>query len=483
MPSSETTTGPQSQLAPTTPEFQWDNLSIAVLLDDVVKEVNKKFFVVEEYGGKCVVAWQEPDALMGGRLKFEIQTFNNFTNRYTHQQIPIAVSKNGAVRSDSRGKIWLEHRRRRQYLKVVFAPGAKQDPSIFNLWKGFAYQPLPGNCSLLLAHLQSVICRDNPMLYEYLLNWMARAVQSPGERGHVALVFKGKKGSGKSLVADYFGALFGSHYLAVSQGSQVTGNFNSHLRDLCVLACNEAFFAGDPRQVGPLKALITDPTIAIEQKFVDVVNVPNTLHFLVTTNEEWSIPATVDERRFCYFEVSDEMCGDAHYFDELCNERDNGGYSALLDFLLKRDISKFEPRLFPKTEGLRRQMAQSLSPVEAAWFECLVSGALPALVFRDGSAHLRSEVFIRWAAEKNKRWVFGDEKLSNLFAIKSRRALGSDSMGFQKDRDKSGGRRRFWKIPSLAECRKAWNSQRFDYDWSLAEDDAWEGKEPDEPFM
>ena len=84
----------------------------------------------------------------------------------------------------------------------------------------------------------------------------------------------------------------------------MTGNFNSHLRDVCVLGVNEAFFAGDPRQVGPLKALITEPTLAIEQKFVDLITVPNTLHLMVTTNEDWSIPASVDARRFCYFEVS-----------------------------------------------------------------------------------------------------------------------------------------------------------------------------------
>jgi hypothetical protein len=320
---------------------------------------------------------------------------------------------------------------------------------------------------------------------------MARAVQKPGERGHVALVFKGKKGSGKSIVVDFFGNLFGTHYLAVAQGSQVTGNFNAHLQDVCVIGVNEAFFAGDPRQVGPLKSLITEPTIAIERKFVDVVNAPNMLHFMVTTNEEWSIPASFDERRFCYFEVADDMIGDLPYFKRIIEERDNGGYSALLDMLLKRDVSTFVPQHFPKTEGLRRQMAQALPPVEAAWFECLVSGALPVTEPKlgkvidqheelqpDGSAIMRSEVFIKWAGKKNKRWVFGNEKVGNLLGKNKR--VSSDGMGFKNDRvytDKQ--QRRAWILPTLVECRKLWNEKRFEYDWDLTVDEVWEGVEVD----
>ena len=50
----------------------------AVQIEQTVDALNKKFFVVEEYGGKCIVAWQEPDPLMNNRLKFEIQTFREF---------------------------------------------------------------------------------------------------------------------------------------------------------------------------------------------------------------------------------------------------------------------------------------------------------------------------------------------------------------------------------------------------------------------
>ena len=449
-------------------------------LIEKIESLNKKFFVVEEYGSKCVVAWQQPDPdpLMDGRQLFETQSFGEFANRYSNVQVPTRLTRNG-VRTEPLGRVWLDHPERRQYLRVVFAPGstpgeftdAVTGSKIRNLWQGFSVKPIAGSCSAFLDHLRVVICNGNTTLYDYLVNWMARAVQKPGELGHVAVVFKGKQGSGKSIVVETLGKLFGSHYMAVSQGSQVTGNFNSHLRDVCILGVNEGFFAGDHKVVGPLKSMITDPHIAFEKKHHDTITGPNTLHIMVTTNEDWSIPASADARRFCYFEVSDEMVGDQPYFGRIIAERENGGLSALLDFLLKRDISSFQPRHFPKTEGLRRQMAQSLPHVEAAWFECLMSGALPGVV-RTGGAEMRSANFIRWAATRNKRWVFGDEKVGNLLGDRKRQ-LTIESMGFRKGRDGTG--RQTYFIPSLAECRKVWAAKRFDYDWGAsASGDEWE---------
>jgi len=45
-----------------------------------------------------------------------------------------------------------------------------------------------------------VICGGDAQAAEYILSWMARAVQAPVLRGEVALVFRGKEGVGKGTV-------------------------------------------------------------------------------------------------------------------------------------------------------------------------------------------------------------------------------------------------------------------------------------------
>lgn len=47
-----------------------------------------------------------------------------------------------------------EHPQRREYAGLVFAPG-RDVPGYFNLWRGFAVEPRPGDCSKFLAHLRA----------------------------------------------------------------------------------------------------------------------------------------------------------------------------------------------------------------------------------------------------------------------------------------------------------------------------------------
>src|SRR5262249_18800266 len=159
-----------------------------------------------------------------------------------------------------------DHPNRRTYDRVVFAP-ARDVEGAYNLWQGFAFDPRPGDSHRsYLEHLQNNVCQGNISHYEYLIGWMARAVQHPSRQGEVAVVLRGGKGVGKSFAAREFGRLFGRHYLTVSNPSHLVGNFNAHLRDTVFLFADEAFYAGDKKHESILKTLITEASIAIEAK-------------------------------------------------------------------------------------------------------------------------------------------------------------------------------------------------------------------------
>jgi hypothetical protein len=145
---------------------------------------------------------------------------------------------------------------------------------VFNTWRGFAVNPRRGDWSLMEAHIKDVLCCGDENLYRYVRCWLANAVQHPGKFGEVALVLRGIQGTGKSIFAHQFGALFGQHYLCLSQARQLTGNFNAHLEDAIVVLVDEAFLAGDAQAEGRLKALITEPTITIERKGIDSLRIP-----------------------------------------------------------------------------------------------------------------------------------------------------------------------------------------------------------------
>ncbi|MCH8312221.1 MAG: hypothetical protein IID17_04475 [Nitrospinae bacterium] len=178
-------------------------------------------------------------------------SFADFSNFYLDRTIDLGADKTGKRIKAKLGKWWLQVKGRRTYKHIRFAPGEECGSDTYNLWRGFSCEPEYGDWTLLKYHIQENICRDNREYYEYLLNWMARAVQNPNEQGHVAVVMKGEMGTGKSIFAEIFGALFGQHYVSIANAKHLTGSFNAHLRDCVVLFCDEAFLGrGQTRRSG-----------------------------------------------------------------------------------------------------------------------------------------------------------------------------------------------------------------------------------------
>jgi hypothetical protein len=434
---------------------------------ETLEEFNRKFFVVETFGGRCRVCWMEDDPLLGKFLRH--QSWADFRNRFINQLIESGIKENGSVRLDDKGKVWFHHRYRQQYERVVFRPGEKTPPHLYNLWRDFDFKPKKGNCDLYLAHLKNIICNGNPQHYDYTIRWMALGVQRPGERGHVALVWRGDKGPGKNLAADAYGKLFGAHYMTITNAEHLVGRFNSHLRGKCVLVANEAFYAGNKQHEATLKGLITDATLPIEQKFVDAETDVNLLHLIIISNNDWVVPASDRERRFFMVDVSGDKIGQYDYFQAIIDQLNRGGYEALLYHLLHEvDISKFNVRDVPKTEALRSQMAASLTGIDAVWYECLCRGEIPGRVKSDGTAWLRASDLIAWASKQRHRgWDnLTAEKVSNLFG--TNRRLKDKGLGYKKEQlvlIETGQRNQGWTIPELKRTREDWNQKRFEQAW------------------
>ena len=73
---------------------------------------------------------------------------------------------------------------------------------------------------------------------------------------------RGRQGTGKGIFCTQFGRLFGQHFVHVERSSHLTGHFNSHLKDKLIVYADEAFWAGDKKAEGVLKAMITEVSTA-----------------------------------------------------------------------------------------------------------------------------------------------------------------------------------------------------------------------------
>ena len=337
-------------------------------LGDIIAALNAEYAFALE-GGRATVLRQEEDHLLKRTLYTRLR-LSDFKAAFENRLVKVGVKNNGEPHYKKLGDAWLESEERRQYLNgVVFDPTGQVNANALNLWTGFSIKPKKGSWRKMRRHIWKIICKKDKASFRYLLQWLALVVQHPELQGYVIVVLKGAKGAGKGILAQAMLRILRSHALHITNAKHLTGNFNRHLQSCVLLFADEALYAGDKAHEGVLKGLATEPTLPIEAKFFDVVEARNFLHIMMATNEKWAVPATLDERRFAVFEVSGEHANDHKYFDPIIKEmQQDGGDAAMLDFLLRLDLSKFNVADVPQTEGLQEQKRQSL-PLEYAWFE------------------------------------------------------------------------------------------------------------------
>ena len=344
-------------------------------IPDYVEKLNKDHFVVNE-GGKAVVYREAYDHVLH-RPKLERMTFEDFTKLHMTEFVTV-INLNGKTVEKPVGRVWLESPDRRQYLDgIIFDPTNAKRPDQYNLWRGFAVDSKQGDWERMRVHLWEVICSKSDALEEYVLNFLARMVQKPAEAGQVALALKGGEGTGKGVLCRAMVKIFGAHGLHIVHATHLVGQFNAHLRDVVCLFADEAFFAGDAKHTSVLKGIITEPTLAIEAKYANTIMVPNYLHLLMASNEEWVVPAGNDARRFCVLDVAPHRAGDSAYFKKLYVEMESGGLEAMLYDLLNRDISGFDVANFPRTDALADQQVRTLKGFDKWWCDALSAGELP----------------------------------------------------------------------------------------------------------
>lgn len=442
--------------------------------DPLLAEMNEKHAVIGDMGGKCRVISEVWDPTLS-RWRVSRQTKEDILTRYMNVKIDLGVDNKGNPVRMPLGKWWLDHRLRRQYDTMVFAPG-QSVKGAYNLWRGFSCDAIPGDCNLYLTHLRDVVCSGNEEHYEYLLNWMARAVQRPGEPGQVAVVLQGEQGTGKGVTITQFGKLWGHHFLHISSPHHLTGQFNSHLRDCAVLFADEAFFAGDPRHISTLKALVTEDTIMVERKGVDAEIAPNCVHLFMASNHEHVVPAAPEERRFFVLRVSSDHRQDHDYFRKIIEQMGGGGHEALLHLLLSRDIARFSVRDLPKTKALREQKFHTMKSVEQWWHAKLTDGTL--LPKHGGWRQVvHVEELAQDYATYLRGWSISNTRRGNATAVGQllSRAIpgGPKRKQLQEPLTLSSGgveqthaRPWIYLFPSLVECRAHWD-EHFGgpYDW------------------
>jgi hypothetical protein len=415
------------------------------------------FYAFVVIGGTAVVV-QDRGPLLD-RSGMRILKLDSFMAKYGNRYVERRNASGKAV-AVGWGKAWLTDRRRRSFDGITFHPDPRHvagPPGALNLWRGFAVEPRAGGSyTVFRDHLLTNVARGDKALFQWIFGWFAQMVQQPRLKPGTAIVLRGGMGVGKTKVGEVFGSLMPANYMLVDDDRYVTGNFNIHLVACLLLQADEATWAGDRAAGGQLKGLVTAETRMLEAKGVDPVVMPNFTRLVMTSNDDWVVPAGKDERRFAVFDV-DPRCAQNHeYFAEMMAELDAGGREALLADLLAFDLSTVNVRVIPRTSGLLEQKIRSLDPIEAWLLDRLKAGR-PTRKLDHWPEFISTEAWCDDYVASNERIGVRRKATETQFGMKIAKLLPGLRRGrstVPMEGSAAVERRHGYWLPPLDECRE-----------------------------
>ena len=458
-------------------------------IDPDLEETNSKHAVLPIGDKTRVVTWDNDPDFPGRKIIVRAQSFADFKNLHSNKRKVLeTIGDDGkpVKKKIPLGAWWLGHPRRRQYdggQRFMPQHDTEVVGNVLNMFEGFPIQPRKpeggsgaSGCQLFLDHGLKIICSGNEEHWEYLLKREAWIAQHR-RRSEIAAAYRTEaEGSGKGFWCNHLGHLYGPHYMQINKPEHVIGKHNPHLETLIKLCADEALFVHDPRHRNALFSLITEPTVTIEPKNINVYSVPNYLNIDMTTNSPHFVPASRTARRFFIPTVSEGRVGDLEYFSAIEAQLKNGGYEALLYHLLYEvDLRDFGVRRVPKTAGLIEQVEYSRKGLDGLVEKICSEGHVPC------AYHQWPGFSISNGSEVKQGFDYfidnhHDRELRDLGALKIKRQLRRD--WFCKSGDdakRRDGNDMIYgvKWPSLMELRELFEKRHGPQDWLNPEVTEW----------
>ncbi|MFK0572140.1 primase-helicase family protein, partial [Endozoicomonas sp.] len=356
-------------------------------IDALVGRYNKVFVHSRISTSNLIMKLELDDEYQQYAWKY--MTFKDFREMLIHEQ-PIPISEE----EDNKGKkkvkfappaqVWLTSQNANFVPCSTFYPKLSEDwPPMhdgkLNFYRGFAVEPMlctkaDPDVKRWLYHMRTVVCRDDDVAYQYLMNWFAHLIQKPWEKPQTAIILKGGQGTGKNVALKPLLRILGVHGLYIEKPGAVSGKHNKIMENRTLVFADEAAFHSE-KDCGILRALISETSSSIEPKGIDAYNQRNFIRVIMATNSDHAIRFATDERRYVVLELSTCHKQDLEYFGKLVAAIDNGLADKLLYLFQQRDISQFLPMDIPQTGYLTEGKINNLEPQQAFVYEALMYGS------------------------------------------------------------------------------------------------------------
>lgn len=350
-------------------EMPYQEIYDAEGYNGIVKQINKSVAYIKSSSEYIIETYE------GWYIKKRKDILSDFVNK-----------KINCVYDDKKKRmnpfiLWEESPQRREVEGILFEPSDNYNKKFYNIWKGFDLKKEDyqiGKVGPLLDHIKNIWCNGNENHYNYVINWFAHLIQFPNVKMSSVIVLKSLEGAGKSIVMDLINEIIGDkHSLTISSWDEILGSFNSLAEGKVFMCLDEVTWGGNKKDAGILKNFVSGVKKNINKKGKDQYTIKDFANFVITSNNEWIIPAEKGTRRWFCLELNNKYAGISSeekkkYFQEVRGVTKE----AFAYFLNSIDVSDFNPREFEETPLLQQQVIKGWSSVVNWWFSFMDNGFL-----------------------------------------------------------------------------------------------------------
>jgi hypothetical protein len=235
------------------------------------------------------------------------------------------------------------------------------DKGIFNTFSGFIAREYPElkikskYTYSFLNHIYKIWCKKDMNNYIYIINWLAHLVQKPHKKIGTCIVLKSvQQGAGKNIICDFIGKFIlgePKYYVVINDMEVITGKFNALCANKILIICDEiGLYAHDHKSNDKFKNIITESKREFKKRHNKPIYISDYNNFIILTNNDYATKVEAGDRRYFCLDISNEMVENKEYFDKLNEQFNNESASHIYNWLLRIDISSWNPINIPTTD-------------------------------------------------------------------------------------------------------------------------------------
>ena len=216
-----------------------------------------------------------------------------------------------------------------------------------------------------LDHVELIFGDLSGPAARHFLNYVAFLLQRPGEKiNHAMVLFGEEQGTGKDTVLYPVFQAIGDQNVKIATPEKLASQWTEYLLAQVVYVPEIMNFSRR-EMATKLKDFITTPPyyVSVNTKNVKQYDIPKIQNWIMSTNNEDALSIEGTDRRYWVHQCCLEVPREPEYYANLHDWFHDGGTEKVAGWLLKRDLSAFNPLAPPPNTDAKRKMLKHSQPL------------------------------------------------------------------------------------------------------------------------